>query len=100
MRSRQQITGGQLSLPIRVKRDIADRTCSIKEFHSACGDGRRSEEHTSELQSPMYLVCRLLLDIVCSRGHLISFPTRRSSDLEAAQPKCWEQTWNRLHTTR
>src|SRR5437762_10303392 len=25
-------------------------------------DGRRSEEHTSELQSPMYLVCRLLLE--------------------------------------
>src|SRR5437764_2539543 len=24
--------------------------------------GARSEEHTSELQSPMYLVCRLLLD--------------------------------------
>src|SRR5437764_5855757 len=33
-----------------------------------CGGGdrrsgvRRSEEHTSELQSPMYLVCRLLLE--------------------------------------
>src|SRR5437764_14907938 len=26
------------------------------------GHGRRSEEHTSELQSPMYLVCRLLLE--------------------------------------
>src|ERR1017187_3802230 len=26
------------------------------------GDGVRSEEHTSELQSPMYLVCRLLLE--------------------------------------
>src|SRR5437879_11143987 len=26
------------------------------------GDGTRSEEHTSELQSPMYLVCRLLLE--------------------------------------
>src|SRR5437764_4529496 len=26
------------------------------------GGGRRSEEHTSELQSPMYLVCRLLLE--------------------------------------
>src|SRR5437762_6082205 len=26
-----------------------------------CGDSR-SEEHTSELQSPMYLVCRLLLE--------------------------------------
>src|SRR5437763_12628099 len=26
------------------------------------GQGDRSEEHTSELQSPMYLVCRLLLE--------------------------------------
>src|SRR5437879_7731843 len=26
------------------------------------GLGLRSEEHTSELQSPMYLVCRLLLE--------------------------------------
>src|SRR5437762_10437327 len=25
-------------------------------------DNNRSEEHTSELQSPMYLVCRLLLE--------------------------------------
>src|SRR5437764_11187721 len=29
----------------------------------ACGGlEQRSEEHTSELQSPMYLVCRLLLE--------------------------------------
>src|SRR5437764_9324433 len=27
-----------------------------------CCDSARSEEHTSELQSPMYLVCRLLLE--------------------------------------
>src|SRR3712207_8209479 len=27
-----------------------------------CGCGRRSEEHTSELQSRQYLVCRLLLE--------------------------------------
>src|SRR3712207_8029838 len=27
-----------------------------------CGAGRRSEEHTSELQSRQYLVCRLLLE--------------------------------------
>src|SRR5690348_17574828 len=26
------------------------------------GDGHRSEEHTSELQSPVQLVCRLLLE--------------------------------------
>src|SRR5437879_7254658 len=41
-------------------------------FVAGCGGGRgrlsrsqiccRSEEHTSELQSPMYLVCRLLLE--------------------------------------
>src|ERR1017187_148234 len=28
----------------------------------------RSEEHTSELQSPMYLVCRLLLE---KKGHVV-----------------------------
>src|SRR5258708_24624880 len=28
----------------------------------ACGDDFRSEEHTSELQSPDHLVCRLLLE--------------------------------------
>src|SRR5437764_3900684 len=27
-----------------------------------CAASNRSEEHTSELQSPMYLVCRLLLE--------------------------------------
>src|SRR5437762_6567419 len=32
---------------------------SIKRFR---GRSARSEEHTSELQSPMYLVCRLLLE--------------------------------------
>src|SRR3712207_7574278 len=30
--------------------------------HGAGGDGGRSEEHTSELQSRQYLVCRLLLE--------------------------------------
>src|SRR5690348_17635613 len=29
--------------------------------HPPCGSGR-SEEHTSELQSPVHLVCRLLLE--------------------------------------
>src|SRR5437763_3590760 len=31
----------------------------VVSFRAHCG---RSEEHTSELQSPMYLVCRLLLE--------------------------------------
>ena len=39
--------------------------CSVFETKMLLGssdDGGRSEEHTSELQSPMYLVCRLLLE--------------------------------------
>src|SRR5437762_8994736 len=46
-------------------RDRVDR--ALQAFLSQQHDvllaaGRRSEEHTSELQSPMYLVCRLLLE--------------------------------------
>src|SRR5437879_11661727 len=35
---------------------------SATQFQSPAGSSARSEEHTSELQSPMYLVCRLLLE--------------------------------------
>src|SRR5690348_17582497 len=31
-------------------------------FSAGCICGARSEEHTSELQSPVHLVCRLLLE--------------------------------------
>src|SRR5437764_5739748 len=31
-------------------------------WQQIAGSSTRSEEHTSELQSPMYLVCRLLLE--------------------------------------
>src|SRR5690348_17385010 len=30
--------------------------------YRSCARARRSEEHTSELQSPVHLVCRLLLE--------------------------------------
>src|SRR5207253_724719 len=46
------------------------------------GVTRRSEEHTSELQSRGHLVCRLLLERSAPICKLHSFPTRRSSDLE------------------
>src|SRR5437879_9131689 len=54
----------------RIGTQSADRTPSNKPVRvqsaaSPCGgraEGLRSEEHTSELQSPMYLVCRLLLE--------------------------------------
>src|SRR5437763_1196377 len=39
----------------------ARRCQSRSGAHNRCSTSR-SEEHTSELQSPMYLVCRLLLE--------------------------------------
>src|SRR5437879_11130908 len=47
----------------------------------------RSEEHTSELQSPMYLVCRLLLEKkknkVCYKTHNKSY-IYHSQELDAS----------------
>src|SRR5437879_12897591 len=39
------------SMSVNIEREVTSRRLSV-----------RSEEHTSELQSPMYLVCRLLLE--------------------------------------
>src|SRR5437764_5851121 len=39
----------------------------------------RSEEHTSELQSPMYLVCRLLLEKKKQRQWCIGFSPQQQS---------------------
>src|SRR5437763_6553799 len=39
---------------------LADSGGSTRKYQYDAAD--RSEEHTSELQSPMYLVCRLLLE--------------------------------------
>src|SRR5437763_11487621 len=46
----------QIQLDDRVPRQVQDSTVGERAV------GKRSEEHTSELQSPMYLVCRLLLE--------------------------------------
>src|SRR3712207_3507011 len=42
---------------------IADKALIVSIFFALVGEGSmRSEEHTSELQSRQYLVCRLLLE--------------------------------------
>src|SRR5258708_28342680 len=41
---------------------IAGRMLPGSFVHCGAGDRARSEEHTSELQSPDHLVCRLLLE--------------------------------------
>src|SRR5437762_10043125 len=57
--------------------------------------GPRSEEHTSELQSPMYLVCRLLLEkkntmslvpVPVSSLHLTHRPTLVTSFTPVVSP--------------
>src|SRR5437764_10960119 len=42
--------------------------------------GTRSEEHTSELQSPMYLVCRLLLEKKKNKSKLTSRYANRTKN--------------------
>src|SRR5437762_11161010 len=46
----------------RRRRPLADRRPAPGRRAGRRRPDRRSEEHTSELQSPMYLVCRLLLE--------------------------------------
>src|SRR5215203_7533845 len=46
------------ALPISCQHRLPD----VYQFGRAGPDGMRSEEHTSELQSRQYLVCRLLLE--------------------------------------
>src|SRR3712207_6925177 len=51
---------GLLRLTVRQARVLGDRASQLGLVDRRHGD--RSEEHTSELQSRQYLVCRLLLE--------------------------------------
>src|SRR3712207_7104599 len=53
--------GGPPRVPSRGHPDARDRA-AVHEEVGAGDEARRSEEHTSELQSRQYLVCRLLLE--------------------------------------
>src|SRR5437762_7468262 len=83
---------------------VPSLNCSMNVAGSTTGVGsRRSEEHTSELQSPMYLVCRLLLEkkkvqklrvlctVLCTLPHAsparsLRFSSTRSSQRQVAMP--------------
>src|SRR3712207_8516999 len=54
---------GRFTSPNQVQVDLADGGTTTVDFeHAIIAAGSRSEEHTSELQSRQYLVCRLLLE--------------------------------------
>src|SRR3712207_9016266 len=61
--------GGQLNVP-----GVGSATAGNHDGHTASSETRvelaRSEEHTSELQSRQYLVCRLLLEKKKYTSHL------------------------------
>src|SRR2546426_6265046 len=59
-RSRQITMGRTAKIQCPVENCGRDYGVGIKEY--VCHCERRSEEHTSELQSPCNLVCRLLLE--------------------------------------
>src|SRR3712207_7822263 len=55
-----QLNGGAV---VGVEAEATDSTADVcEEDVDVAGDRLRSEEHTSELQSRQYLVCRLLLE--------------------------------------
>src|SRR2546425_7978513 len=57
---RQLVAIETAELVVRLRDSVNRRTVLIRPAHVA--DADRSEEHTSELQSLAYLVCRLLLE--------------------------------------
>src|SRR5947209_12202095 len=65
-RARPDITGelGTTKFVLGLEMDMTwGQSCPNQDsFHRCAIEGTRSEEHTSELQSRQYLVCRLLLE--------------------------------------
>src|SRR5258707_2186055 len=60
----EQVPVQARGIPVAIARRPFDRLrcLGVDEFQLLCADVVRSEEHTSELQSRQYLVCRLLLE--------------------------------------
>src|SRR3712207_7372461 len=64
-RARRARAGGAGHRPAAARRDrLRDRPAALRRLARRAGEPRqpRSEEHTSELQSRQYIVCRLLLE--------------------------------------
>src|SRR2546426_4809217 len=63
---------------VRVRQEAIRRRMAAALVLVLLGDGARSEEHTSELQSPCNLVCRLLLEKKKREGLLERRAERRA----------------------
>src|SRR6202171_6570694 len=73
MRPWRSASKASRSLPDTATSTPRDRTFSSGVAPASdCSGKSRSEEHTSELQSPSYLVCRLLLDTATTEIYTLS----------------------------
>src|SRR2546425_13375802 len=61
-RRREDGSSGDADIPADERQRLPFRDLQEAPLHGDGRHGRRSEEHTSELQSLAYLVCRLLLE--------------------------------------
>src|SRR3712207_9013109 len=59
------ISFGLVNVPVKLYSAVSKKTVRFHQLHE------RSEEHTSELQSRQYLVCRLLLEKKKQRPSLL-----------------------------
>src|SRR5690348_18362110 len=57
-----EVDAGVVAQPLREARKHDARPAPAPRIGAQSRDFHRSEEHTSELQSPVHLVCRLLLE--------------------------------------
>src|SRR5258708_9109670 len=72
-----------VSSPTRTRRPFADKSTE-KSTSAATMSFLRSEEHTSELQSPDHLVCRLLLE----KKKTKTKPTNSQRSTDASKNTC------------
>src|SRR2546427_7401090 len=80
---RSSLTGGTRQPSLAKANASTSRRTWVRCTHSCCGahnpcTNRRSEEHTSELQSQSNLVCRLLLEKKKNKAHDV--PSRINAD--------------------
>src|SRR2546422_7192050 len=68
---------GAVTNPLQIKNLVRGAWCVLAAATAGCGGRQhagRSEEHTSELQSRLHLVCRLLLEKKKKIGDQLSYP--------------------------
>src|SRR5256885_5538285 len=94
---------GNETNPARCSPRFTSSFC-MKTFHTRCV--RRSEEHTSELQSPCNLVCRLLLEKKKRNAHrqqsprtTIQYTTATSSTTTICPASTEHRDYSYCHST-